>query len=78
MTYRKGLDYCYSIKNDRDIFDLCVDVIQEQKLADKFMDDSSVQNIPYIKEDKTRVIFTNIFGTWQVITLLLRIISRLL
>lgn len=61
MTYRKGLDYCYSIKNDRGIFDLCVEVIQEQKLADQFMDGSSVQNIPYIKEDKTRVIFTNIF-----------------
>lgn len=45
MTYRKGLDYCYSIKNDRGIFDLCVEVIQEQKLADQFMDGSSVQNM---------------------------------
>lgn len=61
MTYRKGLDYCYSIKNDQKVFDLCVEVILEQNLTDKFMDGYSVQNIPIIKEDKTRVIFTNIF-----------------
>ena len=58
MTYRKGLDYCYSIKNDQKVFDLCVEVILEQNLTDKFMDGYSVQNIPIIKEDKTRVIFT--------------------
>lgn len=64
MTYRKGLEYCYSIKNDSELFDLCIEVIQRQNLADKFMDGNSVQNIPIIKEDKTRVIFTDIF--WKL------------
>lgn len=64
MTYRKGLDYCYAIKNDSKLFDLCVEVVKEQKLTDKNMDGNSVQNIPFIKEDKTKVIFTDIF--WEL------------
>ena len=64
ITYRKGLDYCYSIKKDSKIFNICVEVVQKQNLTDKFMDGNSVQNIPFIRESKTRIIFTDIF--WKL------------
>lgn len=65
MTYKEGLEYCHSIKNDSELFKLCAEVIQRQNLADKFMDGNSIQNIPIITEDRTRVIFTDIF--WKLV-----------
>lgn len=61
MTYRKGLEYCYSIKNDEKAFNICVEVIDNQNLTDKYMDGTSVQNLPIINEGKTKVIFSDIF-----------------
>ena len=53
QTYLLGLDYCYSIKKDKEIYDLTIEVLKTQKLADKKMDGFSVQNIPYKEEGKT-------------------------
>lgn len=64
QTYLSGLTYCYFLKNDKSTYDLTVEVLKKQKLAEKVMDGYSVQKIPYIEEGKTSVIFTNIF--WKI------------
>lgn len=60
-TYKTGLEYCFAIKNNPTVYKLCVKVLNEQGLADKYMDGTSVQKIPIIDEGKTRIIFTDIF-----------------
>lgn len=64
QTYRSGLEYCYAIKKDKQTYDLTIEVLQLQKLDDKAMDGTSVQNIPIKNEGKVDVIFTDIF--WDI------------
>lgn len=65
QTYLSGLDYCYSITKDKDTYDLTIEVLKIQKLAEKKMDGFSVQDIPYKEEGKTEVIYTDIF--WHTV-----------
>ncbi len=64
MTYKSGLDYCYEIKNNASVLEICTEVLKKQRLFEKKMDGYSVQNIPCINEGKTDIIFTNIF--WKL------------
>lgn len=64
-TYREGLDYCFAVKSDKKVFDICVEVIQMQGLTDKYMDGYSVERIPIKDEGGTNVLFSNIF--WDLV-----------
>jgi len=61
QTYRSGLEYCYSIKKEKTIYDLTVEVLQLQKLDNKLMDGYSVQNIPHKKEAVTPQVAASLF-----------------
>lgn len=63
-TYRQGIDYCYSIKKDNEVFECTVEVLNKQKIATKNMDGYSIQNIPIKNEGKVDIIFSEIF--WKL------------
>lgn len=64
LTYKQGLDYCYLIKKDKQVYELTLEVMKMQLLDQKMMDGNSVQNIPYKDEGKVDIIFTDIF--WRL------------
>lgn len=64
LTYAQGLDYCYAIKNDTELYDITVQVLRMQQIEQKKMDGNSVQNIPIKNEGKIDIIFSDIF--WRL------------
>lgn len=63
-TYKQGLDNCYTLKKDSQVYKITVDVLRLQKLEHKFMDGNSVQKIPLKNEGKTNIIFSEIY--WEL------------
>jgi len=64
QTYSAGLEYCFSIKRNVKAYELTRKVLELQGLSDKNMEGSSIQGIPIINENKTNIIFSNIF--WNI------------
>ena len=65
QTYCSALEYCYSIKNDKQVYDLTLEVLKLQGLESKFMDGHSIERIPIINEGRIHIVFSRIF--WDMI-----------
>lgn len=63
-TYKQGLDYCYAVEKGSQLYNVTIDVLQRQKLEQKFMDGNSVQQIPLKNEGKTDILYSEIF--WEL------------
>lgn len=65
LTYRQGLDNCYAIKKDIEVYNATIEVLKVQHLENKIMDGNSVKNIPVKNEGKIDIIFSDIF--WKLV-----------
>lgn len=60
-TYSQGLNYCYNVKKNKQLFNLCKNVMDMQQLSSKHMNGDSIEKLPIKDEGFLNIIFSDLF-----------------